>query len=195
MEKSINLLSLDGNSVHELKKNIANMEVFLESVYTIVDECNDNEEIGFLRLDIAKFKQVNDNYGYEVGDYVIWEIYSVIKHQTELFENNSRVKTNNNQRSYIARAHGDEFILCIKANRDEVEELAKSIIKEVSLIDYTSIGCLEKKGCYIGINMTKKSEDMVIRLVIDQTIDALTVARNKGINHYAFFSTSHKFVN
>lgn len=71
MDKLIELVSLEQTSVHELKKNMPNMEVFLENVAEILASCAGSDPVAVLRFDIARFKQVNDDYGFDVGDRVI----------------------------------------------------------------------------------------------------------------------------
>ena len=50
MNKQINLLDIGPESVHEVKKNIPNMEMFLETAYNIAELCSEDEEISVFRL-------------------------------------------------------------------------------------------------------------------------------------------------
>lgn len=178
MNKTMNIMNYDENSVNELKKNIANMEVFLESTRDIMNNCEQDVEVGFIRLDIAQFKQVNDLYGYEVGDRVIWEVYLAMSNQIKAF----------NEKATLARAHGDEFIACVVGTKELIGRIAQDIIEAVSAIDYESLGCMEKKGCYIGLVVTKEKELSDTRKNIDYSIDALIDARRKGINSLSFYT-------
>lgn len=71
MDRSIQLMELTQESVHELKKNMPNTEMFLEQAQVIVKQLADGEAFGVLRVDLCQFKSVNDIDGFEIGDKVI----------------------------------------------------------------------------------------------------------------------------
>ena len=60
MNKIINLQTIGLADVHELKKNIPNMEMFLENAASIIAHCTYDDVLTVFRFDISHFKQVND---------------------------------------------------------------------------------------------------------------------------------------
>ena len=68
MKNEIDLLQVDAESVHEIKKNMPNLELFIEQIRDLVVSFQEEDVISIIRFNIAHFKQVNDIYGFEVGD-------------------------------------------------------------------------------------------------------------------------------
>lgn len=172
MDKLIDLLSITPESVHEIKKNMLNMEMFLETVYDILDSCTESDDIMVMRFDIYHFKQVNDDFGFDIGDRVIVACYNLVKANAEKFSCSPA----------IGRAHGDEFILFAKAGMEETKKVTQSIISDLEAYDFAAIGCNRKIGCYIGCLIEKKSNVQDIRDIIDHSIDLINEAKEKGKN-------------
>jgi diguanylate cyclase (GGDEF)-like protein len=68
---------------------------------------------GFIFIDLDQFKQVNDNYGHQVGDMYLQEAAQRMKHQLRPGDT-------------LARLGGDEFAVIVAAvhNRSDVHEIA-----------------------------------------------------------------------
>lgn len=175
MEKQINLLHIEQTSVHEIKKSIPNMEMFLEAASRIASLGADGEDMAVFRLDISHFKQVNDDYGFDVGDNVIVAIFQMIESSVNL----------NLSTAAIGRAHGDEFVVFAKAGKGDLEQTAQSIIDAMQSYDFASIGCPRTMGCYIGglVGHPRTAND--IRNMIEHSIETINHARSKGPNAVA----------
>jgi diguanylate cyclase (GGDEF)-like protein len=172
MDRSIDLLSIRQESVHEIKKNIPNMEMFLESALAVADLCRDDESIAVFRFDICHFKQINDDYGFEVGDKVIVACYNIIRSNIDKYlEHNA-----------LGRAHGDEFVVFAKADSKLAESAANAIIKGMEQHDFGTEGCGKQMGCYIGGLAGLNSDVTGIRSMIEQSIESINEAREKGKN-------------
>ncbi|HEY8349954.1 MAG TPA: diguanylate cyclase [Clostridia bacterium] len=171
MDKKINLLDISHDSVHEIKKNMPNMEVFLEEAYSIADASDDSKNITIFRFDINHFKQLNDDYGFDVGDRVIVACYNIIKENIEKYF----------ERYAIGRAHGDEFIVFAPVGRELAEKAARSIIQGMSQFDFSRIGSGRQVKCCIG-GVTGPNDLSKIRKMIDQSIEVIHEAKGKGPN-------------
>lgn len=175
MDKKIDLLKISEDSVHEIKKNMPNMEVFLEDIYSIVDTSPDSDSIAIFRFDISHFKQVNDDYGFDVGDKVIVVCYNIIKQNIEkLFE-----------RSAIGRAHGDEFVVFAPVNKEQAENTARAIVQDLAQFDFSQVGCQKQVACCIG-GLIGRKDASKIRDMIEQSIDTIFDAKEKGPNSIEF---------
>jgi len=172
MDKQINLLSIEPDGVHEIKKNIPNMEMFLETAYNISALCSENDSITVLRFDISHFKQVNDDYGFDVGDNVIVACYNII---------NTNIEKKLSQAA-LGRAHGDEFIIFARAEKDEIGKIAQSIINDMKNYNFSDIGCKTQMGCYIGGLISKQKTVVNIRNMIENSIEVINQARKEGVN-------------
>jgi diguanylate cyclase (GGDEF)-like protein len=172
MRKDIDLLSIDAHTVHEIKKNMPNMEMFLEQVQAIISSFQEVDGFAIFRFDIAHFKQVNDACGFDVGDQVIVACYEIISREVE----------QHLIQPVIGRAGGDEFIIFAKAGRVDIEKAAKAIVASVAQFDFKTIGCPLPMGCYIGGLTGQDKRTGAIRQMIELSIESLQKARQKGIN-------------
>lgn len=182
MDKQINLLSIEQESVHEIKKNIPNMEMFLETANNISMLCSEDDSIAVFRFDISHFKQVNDDFGFDVGDRVIIACYNIINANIE----NKKYLV----QTAIGRAGGDEFIVFAKAGKDEVEKTAQAIICDIKNFNFSSIGCEKEMGCYIGGLIGQHKTVTDIRNMIEGSIEIINQARKKGVNSISVQSYS-----
>ncbi|XMB86481.1 diguanylate cyclase [Mycoplasmatota bacterium WC44] len=172
VNKSIDLMNIEEKSILEIKKNIPNMDLFLENVNVIIKGCNEDDIVTFIRTDLANFKKANDSYGYEVGDKVIVEFYKIIEKRLNKLEDVST----------IGRAGGDEFIIFINGGIDKAKELSMKIVKDMEEFDFNSVGCEHQQGCYIGTLTSNVGLITEPRILIDTTIELLYNARDKGVN-------------
>lgn len=180
LNKKIDLHNIGPSDVHEIKKNIPNMEMFLETAANIAALCSDGDSLSVFRFDISHFKQVNDDYGFEVGDNVIVACYKMIDLNVKKHLNHATV----------ARAHGDEFIVFAKANKDLTGQTARGIIHDMKRFDFASIGCQKQLGCYIGGLVGQFEADTNIRKMIEDSIEVIDHARKTGPNSITIESYS-----
>ena len=80
------------------------------------------EQLGFLYIDLDKFKPINDNYGHEMGDFVLRTIAA-------------RMSQNTRMDDILARIGGDEFALLIypMTDSDYLNKIAKRLLKACNL--------------------------------------------------------------
>lgn len=78
---------------------------------------NHTEKLYLMMLDIDDFKQINDTWGHLEGDHALVCTASVLK----------RACMNFKKRPYIARYGGDEFIVVLEGNDQDIQELCNRI--------------------------------------------------------------------
>ena len=123
-----------------------NRYFFTLSLENILKPSQQEKMIAFLIIDIDSFKQINDTYGHEKGDFVLKNTGIVLK---QVFGNLPGV---------VVRLGGDEFAVCLDniEDRQFVEDKCKLLKEELSQITYAE----GKTGVNvsIGVIITKFSE-------------------------------------
>ena len=128
-----------------------------------------DESFSLLMLDIDKFKNINDTYGHDVGDYVLQELSRVV------------LKTIRKTDSF-GRWGGEEFMLLAPhTNAEQAVELAEKIRKN---IEEHSFEHVEKITVSIGVTQYINGEKETSLLKrVDQ---ALYEAKANGRNQVVF---------
>ncbi|MDW7662479.1 MAG: diguanylate cyclase [Bacillota bacterium] len=185
---SINqLLDLEGSimmSVESQKKmvekvdlkQLMNRDVFMEKMEEILDK-DRNDLYHFITFDIDNFMHVNDFDGYDVGDAVILNVFSMIIHE---------MKASMEQKSdemLISRLGGDECSIFLKnADHLKVIESVENVLSAIRSFDFASIGCGRQITVSCGITETVKP--VHVAQMKDQSFKALIEAKRKGRNQY-----------
>ncbi|MFW6294658.1 MAG: diguanylate cyclase domain-containing protein [Halanaerobium sp.] len=102
---------------HDQLTKLANRELFVEKTKAEMNK-NSIEKTAVIFIDINNFKEINDNFGHDIGDKILRASAEALK----------EVLTEND---YICRMSGIEFALSISGLKDtaEVEKKAAEIIR------------------------------------------------------------------
>lgn len=132
-------------------------------------------KLAILFLDLNKFKNINDTFGHEIGDYLLKEV-------AKRFKNSLR------EEDTVARLGGDEFAIIINELKDnnDLIKISEKIIKKLKeplsinnhkLIPSTSIG--------ISIYPDHAKNGETLLKYADQ---AMYIAKKKGSDKYEIYS-------
>jgi diguanylate cyclase (GGDEF)-like protein len=151
-----------------------NRYFFTLSMENILMPVQQEKMIAFLIIDIDSFKQINDTYGHEKGDFVLRSTGIILK---QVFGDLPGV--------VVVRLGGDEFAVCLDniENRQIVEDKCEIFKKELSQVTYAE----DKTGvsASIGVITTKFSEVVPIYTEIFSAADTnLYKVKAKGKNGY-----------
>ncbi|MCD4714532.1 MAG: diguanylate cyclase [Clostridiales bacterium] len=185
---SINqLLDLEGSimmSVESQKKmvekvdlkQLMNRDVFMEKMEEVLDK-DRNDLYHFITFDIDNFMHVNDFDGYDVGDAVILNVFSMIVREME--ESMEKIS----DEMLISRLGGDECSIFLKnADHLKVIESVESIFSAIGSFDFASIGCGRQISVSCGITETVKP--VHVAQMKDQSFKALIEAKRNGRSQY-----------
>lgn len=185
---SINqLLDLEGSimmSVESQKKmvekvdlkQLMNRDVFIEKMEEILDK-DRNDLYHFITFDIDNFMHVNDFDGYDVGDAVILNVFSMIVREME--ESMEKIS----DEMLISRLGGDECSIFLKnVDHLKVIESVESVLSAIRSFDFASIGCGRQITVSCGITETVKP--VHVAQMKDQSFKALIEAKRNGRNQY-----------
>ena len=127
------------------------------------------ENFSLLMLDIDKFKNVNDTYGHDVGDYILQELSRIV------------LKTIRKTDSF-GRWGGEEFMLLAPhTNAEQAVELAQKIRKNIEEHSFMHV---KKVTLSIGVTQYKKDEKE--KALLKRVDQALYEAKANGRNQVVF---------
>jgi diguanylate cyclase (GGDEF)-like protein/PAS domain S-box-containing protein len=157
------LTGLDNRS--EIEKNI-NSAVFSSRL--------SHHGFALLFLDLDHFKEVNDNYGHDAGDFLLKEVARRLRATVRLTDK-------------IGRLGGDEFVLMLMnvVDMKTVSTIAKTILQAMALpvlIDETEVHVTVS----IGISLYP-DDGLSMETLMKHADIALYCAKEFGKNNYQFF--------
>ncbi|MGA2612151.1 MAG: GGDEF domain-containing protein [Spirochaetia bacterium] len=151
-----------------------NRRVFASRLESEVDRCSRlASALCVVFIDIDFFKRINDDYGHQVGDGVLKEIYSRLEENLRLYD-------------FIGRVGGDEFVMALPGTDAQTaygvaERLRESVqgdlVKELPRVT-VSLGVAEL-GEAMGADQLVRNADM-----------ALYRAKNNGRNRTEIYRPS-----
>jgi diguanylate cyclase (GGDEF)-like protein len=162
--------------------NVYNRNYLIENLTSHLRLSNNKQnEIYFLMIGIDHFKAVIDEFDYDIADRVLIELAKIIH-------------SNINEFDMVGRLNGDEFLVSILNNVNEVqaEDLAKKIISdfaEVSILVNEETKQKLKKTICIGFEVYNINSDSSITESIKNADIALYEAKNKGRSEFFKFSS------
>lgn len=151
-----------------------NRRVFVDRLESEVDRCSRLQTaLCVVFIDIDFFKRINDEYGHQVGDRVLKEIYARLEDNLRLYD-------------FIGRLGGDEFVMALPGTdaltafgvaeriRESVQRAPEANLPAVTV----SLGVAEL-GMGMGASQLVKNADM-----------ALYRAKNSGRNRTEVFQAA-----
>ena len=149
------------------------------SFYTKADEIlnrtkHTNQPVSVAMIDIDHFKKVNDHYGHDGGDTVLYHFASLI---------NSKIKDH----GIIARYGGEEFVILLEEDIETAYEIMENLRLEISKMIVKHAEFEIKLTASIGIREnTSKSEN--IDTLIAEADKALYYSKTNGRNKVSIYS-------
>ncbi|WP_294188314.1 bifunctional diguanylate cyclase/phosphodiesterase [uncultured Clostridium sp.] len=166
-------LEINYLSYYDEVTGIPNRRFFMKESSRLIKElCNVN--IAFIFIDLDNFKYVNDTYGHDYGDALLYEFSKMI---LEMQIDNS----------FLARYGGDEFVF-VKSNiedKNEIKGILDNIIKKLS----NPLIIKDREIYYtlsIGVSIYP-FDGKDIGILLKRSDMAMYLAKINGKNRYEFF--------
>ncbi len=166
---------LDFLAYHDPLTGLANRTRFNHELRAAIDYARaEGHSVALLFIDLDRFKNVNDSFGHMLGDKVLIEVASRLKHALPA-------------KVTVARLGGDEFTLIMRdfAALSEVETIARSIIERLRQpIEVEGIEV--SLSASIGISLSPQDAQDSARLLRNADT-AMYHAKERGRNTFAFY--------
>ena len=132
----------------------------------------ENTYLSFLIIDIDYFKEYNDTYGHQKGDFALEEVSKVLKKYT------------NRSSDSAYRLGGEEFGIITTLDKEKIIEFANNIKNEIEElhIEHKKSTTSEYLTISIGITSKAGSELLDINTLYKEADDSLYTAKNNGRN-------------
>lgn len=143
-------ITLEHQAMHDSLTNLPNRAFFYQKLDQIYQQPALQNKSALLFIDNNDFKQINDQYGHQAGDYVLQEMAKRIKYSLR-------------EDDFIARIGGDEFAVILK----NIEHSSQAIVVAKNLLQTTDhvIKYLDQSihysfsiGIALGKNISNPSE-------------------------------------
>jgi diguanylate cyclase (GGDEF)-like protein len=151
-----------------------NRRIFASRLESEVDRCSRlASALCVVFIDIDFFKRINDDYGHQVGDGVLKEIYSRLEENLRLYD-------------FIGRLGGDEFVMALPGTDSQtaygVAERLRESVQENSSKDLPRVT--------ISLGVAELGERMGADQLVRNADIALYTAKNKGRNRTEVYRPS-----
>ncbi len=143
---------------------------FLYHIFPVEKEraLRNNYKISVIMFDIDDFKKINDNFGHQIGDYVLKTLCEVIKKNIRKYD-------------YLFRIGGEEFvILLINADINNAYKVAEKLRKIVEEYKFD-----ERFRVTISLGVAEVFENDTLNDVLERADKAMYKAKSLGKNKVA----------
>ena len=124
-------------------------------------------DVGFLIMDIDKFKLINDNYGHDIGDQMLRRVASILQ-------------TTFRDEDYIIRFGGDEFVVLIPGFGPEVAEIVQKKIESINVLLENLIGALPKSSVSAGVAFSSEGVTKELYTKADKALYEIKSTTRRG---------------
>jgi diguanylate cyclase len=149
-----------------------NRRVFHERLESEVDRSGrQGTHLCVVFVDIDFFKRINDEYGHQVGDAVLKEIYARLEETLRAYD-------------FVGRYGGDEFVMALPGT-----DAAGGVAVAERLRESVRNGALGKlAGITISLGVAELEPDMYVDMLLRNADAALYRAKNLGRNRTELFA-------
>jgi diguanylate cyclase (GGDEF)-like protein/PAS domain S-box-containing protein len=176
-EQATNAETIKYMAFHDQLTGLYNRRALLRDLDSLLNqsEMNQEEPFSLLSIDIDRFKQLNDSLGHFAGDQILVKIAE-------------RLSVDRTDNYKVYRQGGDEFIVLLKGNRQQANQLAQSILNRFAKSFY--LDCHEYYiSPSIGLSMYPQ-DGKDAETLLKNADQALFRVKEKGKAHYQFYRSA-----
>jgi len=167
------------NSAHyDMLTNLPNRVLLNDRIQQAIKETNRNKHIlAIVFIDLDGFKNINDSYGHDMGDYLLVNVAKDMK--AVLRETDT-----------VARIGGDEFVavICGLGHENEALPIMNKLLKAIASPIKKGNQTLQVSGS-LGVTFYPQANNLDGEQLIRQADQAMYQAKQSGKNAYHVFDT------
>lgn len=139
----------------------------------------ENNQIGFLLIDLDKFKEINDNYGHDIGDEILVLFTKIIKRLLREYD-------------YFYRLGGEEFLIVFSnLGENNAQNISNRLLRHIPAEFNKKYNKIDRdvtfSGGFKSINFSQKEfENITFETVFKQLDKLLYKAKNEGRNQIKY---------
>lgn len=154
----------------DLTKILNRRAFYVKALEAFDDVVINKSMVSFVMFDLDEFKDVNDIYGHQAGDFVLSELANICVTQLD-------------KKTIYARYGGEEFVLFIKnSSPNDAYEIANSLRIKIENHTFVYSNHKIKITASFGISGTEKQINKSFEQYLKDADDALYEAKHKGKN-------------
>ena len=160
-------------SITDELTQLYNRRFFNTKIENVINRAKrENTYLSFLIMDIDYFKEFNDTYGHQKGDFALEEVSKVLKKYT------------NRSSDFAFRLGGEEFGIITRLDKEKIIEFANNIKNEIEElhIEHKKSSISEYLTISIGITSRTGLDLLDSNTLYKEADDSLYLAKNKGRN-------------
>lgn len=173
-------LQLTEAATHDYLTGLANRRLFIELVEKLMGLAMRHEEsLAFVFIDLDGFKQVNDQFGHNIGDLLLIEVANVLQRHVR-------------KSDVVSRVGGDEFLLCLNQIKsfEDINKIVENQLHDIANIADIN-GYAVEISASIGVIPVKIDENVSLLEIICQADSAMYQAKSNGKGQIIYANYQH----
>lgn len=173
IDEEINLRnSLRFRAEYDETTGIYNRNVFLEKTEALLRQCRDRQKYCILRLDIERFKTVNELFGIVTGDRILRFVGQLLRNIT--FDNET-----------YGRMNSDVFCACVRRTDEQIRQLITDLNDQLNTYPVAFNFVLSA-----GIYRVEEEDLQPVSVMCDRATLAQHTIKGNYITRLAFYNAS-----
>ncbi|WP_088042077.1 sensor domain-containing diguanylate cyclase [Bacillus sp. EAC] len=154
---------------------LPNRRYLLDKLTETINQADEETRFSVLFLDLDGFKQVNDQYGHEIGDCLLEKVANCLENTVD-------------QQGFSARWAGDELIILLddQIKQERVDEIAFDIIRSIQ-----QINSIDGKDIVVTVSIgisVYPNDGQDVKTLLKHADLAMYQAKQFGKNSYRYYS-------
>jgi diguanylate cyclase (GGDEF)-like protein/PAS domain S-box-containing protein len=171
---------LDYTAKHDMLTDLPNRFLFNEQIQHMLDATvQNNTHLALLYIDLDGFKEINDEFGHDMGDKLLIKV-------------SQKIKSLLREEDFVARLGGDEFVVAI-ANIDNTKKIVPVLNNFLEILKENVVNPKNERqqlsmSASIGATFYPQEDEIGPEALLRQADQAMYDAKKLGKDQYHIFN-------